>query len=138
MGQMADEVVELLSTSGTRWSGLRATGREWRNAALSAKAWQAQWERRRAEGQTFTLISNQATGPRPRPEEYERHWSLRLAGSWERATFTAGNGEVDVVFHESTWWSNGHGVSRTNGGAANSGHGKGPGMDWWKRLPIHP
>ena len=127
MGQMADEAAEVLSTSGTRWSTLRAAGREWRNTVLSTRAWQAQLERRRAEGQRFTLISNQATGTRP--EEIEGRWSLRLAGPRERATFEAGNDEVDVVFHESTWWSNGHAVSRTNGGAANYGHGKGPGMD---------
>ena len=36
---------------------------------------------------------------------------------------------MDVVFHESTWWSNAHEFSRTNGGAINSGHGDGPGAN---------
>jgi hypothetical protein len=41
--------------------------------------------------------------------------------------FAAGRSEVDVVFHHSTWWSNGRGISRTNGGSLNLGHGEGPG-----------
>ena len=36
---------------------------------------------------------------------------------------------VDVVFRDSTWWSNGNGSSRTNGGSGKSGHGTGPGSD---------
>jgi hypothetical protein len=32
---------------------------------------------------------------------------------------------VDVVFRDSTWWSNGNGFSRTNGASAKAGHGMG-------------
>ena len=41
MGQLTDEAAELLLTSGTRWSTLKAAGREWRNTALATRAWQA-------------------------------------------------------------------------------------------------
>ena len=122
---MADEALDLLSTSGSRWRSLRASGREWRDTALASQAWHAQIERKRAEGQNFSLIRSQSKAPRP--EETDEHWRLWIAEPWRRAAFVAGRGDVDVVFHGATWWSNGHGVSRTNGGALNSGHGEGPG-----------
>jgi hypothetical protein len=125
MAGPADEVLDLLSTSHSRWHSLRATGRIWSKPTLLSKAAKAQRARRRAEGERFTVISNQSDAPVP--EETDEEWQLWLAGSWKRAKFAAGSGGVDVVFYGSTWWSNGRGISSTNGGATNSGHGIGPG-----------
>jgi hypothetical protein len=123
----ADEVFYLLSTSQSRWRTLRASGRVWSNPTLLSEAAQALLARRRAEGQTFAIISNQSDTPLP--DENEEEWQLWLARPFKRAKFAAGRGGVDVVFHESTWWSNALGISRTNGGAINSGHGDGPGAN---------
>lgn len=125
MADLADEALDLLSTAGSRWHTLRASGREWRHTALASQAWHAQIERRRAEGQSFSSIRSESKVPRP--EETDEEWHLLISGAWRRATFVAGRQNVDVVFHEATWWSNGHGVSRTNAGALNFGHGEGPG-----------
>jgi hypothetical protein len=124
-GAADDELVDLLSTSPSRWRSLRAGGRIWSNPALLSEASEVQRARRRAEGQSFAVISNRSDAPVP--QESDEEWQLWLAGTWKRAKFRAGRGGVDVVFHDSTWWSNGHGVSRTNEGATNSGHGIGPG-----------
>jgi hypothetical protein len=125
---LASEALHLLRVSSSRWRTLRARGREWRATALATEAWRAQLERRRSEGERFGLITLRSTSPQsPRPGELEQQWALWIAEPWTRATFAAGRGTVDVVFYESTWWSNGNGMSRTNGGAPNSGHGKGPG-----------
>jgi len=122
---MADEALDLLSTSESRWRSLRASGREWRTPALLSDAFQAQLARRRAEGQRFALITNQTDAPMP--DEIEEGWKIWLAESWKRAEFAAGRGSVEVVFHESTWWSNGPGISQTNSGGQDWGHGEGPG-----------
>jgi hypothetical protein len=63
----------------------------------------------------------------PRPDETDEQWQLWIAGTWKRAIFAVGRSDVDVVFHGPTWWSNGQGISRTNGGSLNNGHGEGPG-----------
>jgi len=81
----------------------------------------------RSEGRTCSLISSRSR--LPAPDETDEAWRLWIAGPWKRARFVAGREDVDVVFHEPTWWSNGHGGSRTNGGARNSRHGEGPGAD---------
>jgi hypothetical protein len=125
MAEAAEEALNLLSTSASRWHTLWASGREWRDTALASEAWHAQLERRRAEGQSFSVISSQST--LPRPDQTDEQWQLWIAGSWTRAIFVAGHSDVDVVFDGSTWWSNGHDISRTNGGALNHGHGEGPG-----------
>jgi hypothetical protein len=104
---------------------LHAKGREWRNIVLASEAWQAQLDRKRAEGQNFSVISSRST--RPRPDEIDEPWRIWIAGPWKRAIFTVGPSEVDVVFHGSTWWSNGPEISSTNGGSLNIGHGEGPG-----------
>ncbi len=126
MADLADEALDLLSSSASRWHTLWARGREWRDTALSSAAWKAQLDRRRGEGQTISLITNKATSPRP--DQTDEPWRLWIADDWRRANFVAGGSEVDVVFHGAEWWSNGHGTSRTNGGAPNYGHGQGPGQ----------
>jgi hypothetical protein len=122
---LVDEALHLLSTADARWRTLRASGREWRDTALSADAWRARLERKRAEGQHFSVITLRST--MQHPDELDEEWRLWIAQPWRRANFAAGRAQVDVVFHESTWWSNGHGRSITNGGALNYGHGVGPG-----------
>ena len=126
MADLADEALDLISTSASRWHALWARGREWRDTALSTAAWKAELDRRRGEGQTPSLITNKATSPRP--DQMDEPWRLWIADDWRRANFVAGGSEVDVVFHGAEWWSNGHGTSRTNGGAPNYGHGQGPGQ----------
>jgi hypothetical protein len=100
--------------------------RVWSNPTLLSEASEVQLARRRPEGQRFAIISNQSNAPVP--DETDEEWQLWVAEPWMRAKFAAGRGGVDVVFHGSTWWSNGRGISRTNGGATNSGHGIGPGV----------
>jgi len=117
---MADEVLDLPSTSQSRWRSLQASGREWRIPALLSQAFQAQLARRRAEGQGFALITDQTDAPMP--DEIEEEWQIWLAEPRKRAKFAAGGGSVDVVFHESTWWSNGPGISQTNTGGQDWGH----------------
>jgi hypothetical protein len=78
----------------------------------------------------------------PELEESEESWQLWMAPPWRRAQFRVGLDTVDVVFRDSTWWSNGHGVSTTNGGAPNQQHGEGYGpylirtADWVSRLHV--
>ena len=104
---------------------MQARGREWRSTALASQAWEAQLERKRAEGHHFSVFGVQSK--EQRPDETDEGWSLWIAGSWKRASFVVGRETTDVVFHGSTWWSNGYGFSRTNGGSPNSAHGEGPG-----------
>ncbi len=125
VAELAEEARHLLSTSASRWRSLRLSGREWQDTALASSAWQAQLDRRRAEGQHFSVISIPASSPRP--AQTDEQWQLWISGSWKRATFAAGGSDVDVVFHHSTWWANGPGISSTNGGSPNHGHGEGPG-----------
>jgi hypothetical protein len=127
MAEVADEALHLLSTSASRWRTLRASGREWRDTAVASEAWQAQLERKRAEGQNFSVLSSSSQATLPLPDQTDERWQLWLAGTWKRAVFAVGRADVDVVFHGTTWWSNGDGISRTNGGTPNYGHGEGPG-----------
>lgn len=127
MPETASEVLDLLSTAESRWRTLRASGREWRNTTVLSEAWQAQIARKRAEGQH--IGTNTFQSDLPRPENTEEEWHLWLAAPWKRAQFAVSRETVDVIFHESTWWCNAYGVSRTNGGALNSGCGEGPGAE---------
>ena len=64
------------------------------------------------------------------PQEADETWALWLAPPWKRARFPVGGDMVEVVFRGSDWWSNGHGSSRTNvGAAAKVDHGLGYGED---------
>jgi hypothetical protein len=103
----------LLSTSPTRWSTLRMSGRVWRDTLVLRQAWEAARARREASG---AMVTTTATGrnDRPRRRELDHTWSLWLAPPWKRATFRVGADVVDVVFHGTTWWSKGHGTSRSN------------------------
>jgi hypothetical protein len=123
-------IVELLSTSESRWRTLHSTGREWRNQRVLTQAWETGIARDRASGLTVALL--RASTPHvvvPPAPQSEEQWELWLAPPWKRARFPVGDDLVDVVFHESTWRSNGHGQSNTNEGDENDGHGLGWGED---------
>jgi hypothetical protein len=77
MAELAEEARDLLLTSGSPWSSFRARGREWRDTALASEAWHAQLERKRAEGQSFSVISSRATSLRP--DEIDEQWRIWIA-----------------------------------------------------------
>ncbi len=90
-------------------------------------AWEAARSRKSAEG--WGSVSASFGSGSEGPVESGSAWRLWIAPEWRRARFDVGSETVDVVFHGGTWWSNGRGISRTNGGAPNSGHGDGWGAD---------
>src|SRR5664280_1847002 len=63
------------------------------------------------------------------PVDHEETWRLWATPEKRRAKFEVGKELVDVVIKGSTFWSNGHGRSITNGGKANYGHGQGDGRN---------
>ena len=86
MADLADEALDLLLSSASRWRTLRARGRECRDTALSTAAWKAQLDRRRGEGQTINLITNKATSPRPtRPTSHGVSGSA-MTGDWRTSS----------------------------------------------------
>jgi hypothetical protein len=103
------------------------SGREWRHTAVLHQAWEAATNRKRASGATVSTILIGRTDV-PQPKELEQSWTLWLETPWKRATFMNGTGIIDVVFHGTTWWSNGHGASRSSE-ATRYGHGLGWGED---------
>ena len=127
MTKSESEACDLLASSRLRWKTLRASGREWRNHGLVDQAWQARHARMRAEGRHFTTINVESKTQRS--NERSADWALWVAPPWRRAQFEVGFEAVDVVFRDSMWWSNGHGISRTNGGSPCTQHGSGPGED---------
>jgi hypothetical protein len=127
----ASEFFDLLSTSTSRWTTLRLSGREWRDTAILHKAWEAAIARKRASGASVKTITF-GDPDRPDPEELEGTWTLWLAPPWKRATFTVATCVVDVVAHGATWWSNdSRGLSRSNESIdpARYRHGLGYGED---------
>jgi hypothetical protein len=97
---------------------------------ISRQAWDAAIARQQAGGRAVTTITL-GRNDVPEPREFEHTWTLWLAPPWKRATFTVATSTVDVVFHGTTWWSNSHGVSRSNESVerARSQHGLGYGED---------
>jgi hypothetical protein len=129
--ETADQILELLSNSESRWDTLQATGREWRNSRILAEAWQAGSDRKRASAPAGSFQTGRAYSSKPKPEESEERWSLWLAPPRKRAHFTVGADAIDVVVHGPQWWSNGHGESRSNIGSENHGsHGLGWGENF--------
>jgi len=127
----AAELLELLSTSASRWSTLRATGREWRRPDLTHEAWEAGNTRIRNESVASATVTRTADAgtQNVEPDEVEKEWHLWLAPPWKRAQFVVGTEMVDVVIHGHSWWSNIGDMSITNAGAQNSKHGEGYGGD---------
>lgn len=127
------EFFDLLATSPTRWRTLRMSGREWRDLTLARQAWAARKRQRLAGGMP---VPTSALGrmERPEPREHEETWSLWLAPPQRRAIFAFGTGTVDVVFHETTWWSYGPTGFSSNEGRSRHEHGLG----WGEQLVRTP
>lgn len=103
-------------------------GREWRDVILADEAWEARRRRKIASGTSLTSITIGRTDL-PQSVVNEEAWSLWLAPPWKRATFGVGARTVDVVFHETTWWSHGPDGFASNEGSSRMGHDLGPGED---------
>jgi hypothetical protein len=137
MSALETEFFNLLETSESRWTTLFIEGRTWTNFAVQSLAWQAQISRLKAGGSRFATF--QRSGPDERkdstsapdatPEEHEETWRIWAAPGTRRALFQVGQDLVDVVIEGSTFWSNGHGRSITNGGKSNHSHGQGDGQN---------
>jgi hypothetical protein len=137
MSALEGEFFTLLGTSESRWTTLLIEGRTWIDIEVQNLAWQAQLDRMKANGARFAVAqrsnSNKSeateTATVVQPVECEQLWRLWVSPQWRRATFVVGDGIVDVVVEGSTFWSNGHGRSFTNGGRENLGHGQGDGQN---------
>jgi hypothetical protein len=144
MSVLESEFFNLLETSESRWTTLLVEGRTWINFDAQNFAWQAKIDRMRANGARIgTFGPHIATSKRSdsndneapgtdiavEPVDHEETWSLWAAPERRRAKFEVGDDLVDVVIEGSTFWSNGHGRSITNGGKKNHGHGQGDGQN---------
>jgi hypothetical protein len=137
MSTLEEEFFNLLGTSESRWTTLFFEGRTWIDIEVQNLAWQAQMDRMKANGAHFALAQrsnsdkNEATeiATVVQPVEFEQTWCIWASPQRRRATFVVGDGIVDVVIEGSTFWSNGHGRSFTNGGKKNLGHGQGDGQN---------
>jgi hypothetical protein len=135
MLELETEFFDLLETSESRWATLFIEGRTWFNINVQNLAWEAQINRVKASGARIAAfgransegneVSGAATDAEPR--DHEETWRLWAAPGKRRAKFEVGSEPVDVVIEGSTFWSNGHGRSITNGGEANHSHGQGDG-----------
>ena len=98
-------------------------------------AWQAQINRLKARDARFASFQRSKSDENEtsesaadvQPLDREETWRLWAAPGKRRAQFEVGQELVDVVIDGSTFWSNGHGRSITNGGNTNHGHGQGDG-----------
>lgn len=136
MSALETEFFNLLETSESRWTALFIEGRTWFNIEVQSFAWQAKIDRMKANGAIATFRrsdsdENEASGTAivVEPVDHEETWRLWATPEKRRAKFEVGNELVDVVIEGSTFWSNGHGRSITNGGKANYGHGQGDGQN---------
>ena len=137
MSALESEFFTLLETSESRWTALFIEGRTWININLQSFAWQATIGRKMAHGAHFVKLQrsdsneNEATESARvvEPVDQEQTWRLWVTPEKRRAKFEVGDGLVDVVIEGSTFWSNGHGRSFTNGGKTNLSHGQGDGQN---------
>ena len=126
MSALETEFFNLLETSESRWTALFIEDRTWFNIEVQSFARQAQIDREEANGaRTATFRrsdsnENEASGTAlaVKPVDHEETWRLWATPERRRAKFEVGNELVDVVIEGSTFWSNGHGRSITNGGKA--------------------
>jgi outer membrane lipoprotein-sorting protein len=127
------EVLELMHTSEQRWCSVRASGREWRHAALNLEAFMSMVERRRPGS---VAVFGSSAGEVEEPEESDSTWRLWMEGRHRvRAEFAVGQGEmVTAVVDGSTWWSWSPSTGAlTNEGSENAETGLGPGT-----ALVHP
>lgn len=135
MLDLETEFFNLLETSESRWSTLFIDGRTWFNINVQHFAWQAQIVRLKASGARIETLrrSPKEGDPDPgtvsdvEPLDHVETWRVWAAPGKRRAKFEVGSQPVDVVIEGSTFWSNGHGRSITNGGNASHSHGQGDG-----------
>ncbi|MFI5035858.1 MAG: hypothetical protein ACHQFZ_06600 [Acidimicrobiales bacterium] len=135
MSELEREFGGLLETSESRWATIMVEGRTWVDADVQSRAWQAMIDRENKHGvsRAVFLRSHFARGgatrsqPAVEPAEHEETWCLWVTPDVRRAKFEVGGEIIDVVIEGSTFWSNGHGRSITNGGKQNVGHGQGDG-----------
>ena len=137
MSALESEFFNLLETSESRWTALFIEGRTWFNIEVQRSARQAEIDRMKANGARIATFrrsdsdENEAseTAIVVEPVDHEETWRLWATPEKRRAKFEVGKELVDVVIEGSTFWSNGHGRSITNGGKANYGHGQGDGRN---------
>jgi hypothetical protein len=133
MSALEAELLNLLETSASRWTTLKIEGRTWIDIEVQNLAWAAHWDRMKANGASFAMLRNSKSGNNAatetanmvQPREMQETWRLWASPQKRRAQFVVGDDIVDVVIEGSTFWSNGHGRSITNGGKKNFGHGQG-------------
>jgi hypothetical protein len=131
------ELFNLLRTSASRWTTLQIEGRTWMDIEVQNLAWEAHWDRMKANGARFASFRNSIsdnnaateTATVVQPREIQQTWRLWASPQKRRAQFVVGDEIVDVVIEGSTFWSNGLGRSITNGGKENSCHGRGDGQN---------
>jgi hypothetical protein len=136
MSALETEFFTLLETSESRWTALFIKGRTWFNIEVQRSARQAEIDREKANGARIATFrrsdsdENDVSGTAivVEPVDHEETWRLWVTLEKRRAKFKVGMELVDVVIEGSTFWSNGHGRSITNGGKANYGHGQGDGQ----------
>jgi hypothetical protein len=137
MSALETEFFNLLETSESRWTALFIEGRTWFNAEVQRSARQAEINRMKANGARIATFQRSganeneasATAIVVEPVDHEETWCLWATPEKRRAKFKVGDELVDVVIEGSTFWSNGHGRSITNGGRADYGHGQGDGQN---------
>lgn len=137
MSALESEFFTLLATSESRWTTLLVEGQTWFDIEVQNLAWQAQIDRMKANGARFATFQRSGsdknevteTATVVQPVDYEQTWRLWASPQRRRATFVVGDEIVDLVIEGSTFWSNGHGRSFTNGGKKNHGHGQGDGQN---------
>jgi hypothetical protein len=135
MSALEVEFYNLLTTSESRWTTLLIEGRTWANFDIQTFAWQTKNDRLRANGARIATFRRADSNENEAPEieaavaqvERDETWSLWVTPERRRAKFKVGDELVDVVIEGSTYWSNGHGRSITNGGNKNHSHGQGDG-----------
>lgn len=135
MSALELEFFDLLEISDSRWTTLFIQGRTWIDSNLQNEAWHAHNDRLAARGARFATFQRSKSGEDEASESAadvaplvrEEIWRLWAAPGRRRANFQVGHDPVDVVIEGSTFWSNGHGRSITNGGKTSQGHGLGDG-----------
>jgi hypothetical protein len=137
MSALEVEFYNLLTTSASRWTTLLIEGRTWANFDIQTFVWHTTIERLRANGARIATFQRADADETETPEieaavarvERAETWSLWVTPERRRAKYQVGEELVDVVMEGSTFWSNGHGRSITNGGNKNHGHGQGDGQN---------
>jgi hypothetical protein len=84
MSVLEAELFNLLGTSASRWTTLRIEGRTWMDIEVQNLAWEAHWDRMKANGARFASFRNFKfdnnaaieTATVVQPSEIEQTWRL--------------------------------------------------------------